>query len=149
MSYQDLSEKGKLDVLRKKFRFNQLVRLDLDEGRVRRNFVKPKEVENVIYAIAIDDELKYIGKTKDLWKRMDTYRSSKYWKNANPSNVDKTEKLETAIKAGQKVELYIRKCVSINIDTEVGDILITTMHSEETRFIKQFKPLWNIQFGKI
>lgn len=149
MKYKHLSSKDKLNVLEQRFNFTKLVTLDMDGDRVRRNFVKPKEVENVIYAIAIDDELKYIGKTNCLWKRMDTYRNSKYWKNANPSNVQKTEKLETAINAGKKVEIFIRKCVSLNMKTDIGNVVITTMHTEEPRFIHQFKPEWNIQFGKI
>ena len=148
MKYKHLSQKDKLDVLRKRFNFTHLVKLDLDGGRVRRNFVKAKELTNIIYAITIDDELKYIGKTNCLWKRMDTYRNSKYWKNANASNVLKTEKLEQAIQSGKKVDIYIRRCVSMTINTQVGSVVVTTMHTEEPRFINQFKPEWNIQFGR-
>lgn len=147
MKYKNLSSKDKLNVLKNRFKFTHLVTLDMDGGRIRRNFVKPKQVTNVIYAISIDDELKYIGKTNCFWKRMDTYRNSKYWKNANPSNVQKTENLENAIKAGKKVEIFIRTCVSLTINTAIGNVVVTTMHTEEPRFISQFKPEWNIQFG--
>lgn len=149
MKYKNLTKKDKLNVLKNRFKFTHLVKLEMDGDRIRRNFIKPKEVTNVIYAIAIDDELVYIGKTNCFWKRMDTYRNSKYWKNANPSNVQKTEKLENAIKAGKKVDIYTRKCVALTINTDVGNVLITTMHTEEPRFINQFKPEWNIQFGKL
>lgn len=148
MKYKHLSDKDKLDVLKKRFNFVHCVTLDLDDDRVRRNFVKPKEITNVVYAIAIDNELKYIGKTNCLWKRMDTYRNSKYWKNANPSNIKKTEKLEKAIKSGKQVDIYIRRCVSLQVSTDVGSVIVTTMHTEEPRFINQFKPEWNVQFGK-
>lgn len=149
MKYKNLNSKEKLDVLKKRFKFTHLTTLELDGDRIKRNFIKPKEVTNVLYAIAIDNELMYIGKTNCFWKRMDTYRNSKYWKNANTSNVEKTEKLEQAIKAGKKVDIFVRQCVVLTINTEVGNVIVTTMHTEEPRFIKQFKPSWNVQFGKL
>lgn len=150
MTYKNLTNKEKLEVLTKRFNFNYLTTFEMDDdNRLRRNFIKPKEVTNVIYAISIDDELVYIGKTNCFWKRMDTYRNSKYWKVANVSNVEKTEKLEEAVKSGKKVEIFTRKCATLSVNTELGDVVVTTMHSEEPRFIKQFKPSWNIQFGKL
>lgn len=149
MNFKNLSAKDKLDVLIKRFDFKYLTTLEMDEDdRIKRSFIKPKEISYVIYAISIDDELKYIGKTNCFWKRMDTYRNSKYWKNAFQSNVSKTESLERAIKAGKKVKIHTRKCVCLTTRTKIGEVLLTTMHSEEPRFIKQFKPEWNIQFGK-
>ena len=148
MSYRNLNTSEKLKVLVKRYSFRKLVELELEpNGRIRRNFIKAEEVTNVLYAIAVDGKMMYIGKTKCLWKRLDTYRNAKYWKNAFDSNKQKTQMLEDCIKAG-KVEIYVRDCVSMTILTDVGDVSLTTMHSEETRFIKLFTPEWNIQHNR-
>lgn len=146
--YSDFSHDRKLRALVERYSFRKLTQLELDDtGRISRRFVKRKEVTDVLYAIVVDGDVKYIGKTNCLWKRFDTYRNAKYWKNAFDSNKAKTQLLEDCVSKGT-VDIYVRDCVSINILTDVGNVHLTTMHSEETRFIKLFSPEWNVQHAK-
>lgn len=106
--------------------------LSLDkQGRLSRAFVKCGDIQNCVYFIVIDGTILYIGKARDLWKRMDTYRNSKYWKIANPSNVLKTGRLELAIRKKKKVELVVHECETHTFD------------SYEIEMIKHHSPMWN------
>ncbi|AKR15977.1 endonuclease [Citrobacter phage IME-CF2] len=75
----------------------------------------------------------YVGKAKDMWKRLDTYRNSKYWKEANPSNILKTARLEMAIKKRKRVNLIVT-----THDEE-------TYHDYEINMIRKINPEWNKQ----
>lgn len=106
--------------------------LSLDkEKRIDRSFVKGGDYTNCVYFIEIDNEIVYIGKCRDLWRRMDTYRNSKYWKVANPSNILKTCRLETAIRKNKKVMLWV--------STHDEDFY----HVHEINMIKKYSPEWN------
>lgn len=145
-----MNNKEKLCTLTKRFGFVKLCDVTISKKTKRLNFdgVKKGSHKDIIYAITIDDALVYIGKSNDFHKRTDTYKNAKYWKNAWPSNKNKTRWLERAVHRGQNVTVYYRKCVSMWFKTPVGTVHITTMHSEEPRFIKQFNPPWNIQHNR-
>lgn len=123
-----------------RFGFNKLCDLSLDKSEsIDRTFVKPRQLVNVLYAFVVNNEIKYIGKTNDLWKRFDTYRNSKNWKNAFVSNQIKTDLIEKAI-AKTGVELYVKECPTIYIGCNEKSIAVTSMHLEEPRIIKHFNP---------
>lgn len=112
--------------------FNHIERLKLDKDkRIDRSFVKCGDLMFCVYCIVIDNDLVYIGKARDMWKRLDTYRNSKYWKVANPSNILKTCRLEMAIRK--------RKCVEFRIITS-NEI---DYHQLEVDMIKKHNPTWN------
>jgi len=112
--------------------FNHIERLKLDkEKRIDRSFVKCGDLKFCVYCIVIDNDLVYIGKARDMWKRLDTYRNSKYWKVANPSNILKTCRLEMAIRK--------RKCVELRIITSNEN----DYHQLEVDMIRTHNPEWN------
>lgn len=145
-----MNNKQKLCTLKSRFGFVKLCDVTISDKTKRLYFegVKKGSHKDIIYAITIDDSLVYIGKSGDFHKRTDTYKNARYWKNAWPSNKNKTKWLERAIIKGQKVEVYYRKCVSMWITTPVGKFNLTSMHAEEPRFIKKFNPPWNIQHNR-
>ncbi|WOL25220.1 endonuclease [Klebsiella phage iPHaGe-KPN-11i] len=112
----------------------KVYKMSLDKcGRIDRSFVKCGELRNCVYCIEIDNVIVYVGKAKDMWKRLDTYRNSKYWREANPSNILKTARLEMAIKK--------RKRVNLIVTTHDED----TYHDFEINMIRKINPEWNKQ----
>ena len=130
------------------FGFKKLCDLKLDNsGKIDRSFSTPKQMRYVIYAFVVDGSVMYVGKSVDLWKRFDTYRNSKNWKNAFVSNQIKTDLLEkTIIKKG--VELYVKECPTIYLGDKSHSVVVTSMHLEEPRLIKHFNPEWNKHYAK-
>ena len=113
--------------------FIYLCDLKLDEEKkIYRKFTKRNEYVNVLYAFVIESNVVYIGKTNDLWKRFDTYRNAKYWKNAFISNAIKTDLLENAIKK-KKVSLYIKHNCDLSIESDI---------------ITKLNPNWNKHYAK-
>lgn len=106
--------------------------------------IKIPNKENVIYAIAIDDRLVYIGKTKNLIKRINYYRTAINRKNSTSDSV-KSAKIYDALIQGKKVEFFARQCFNLSMTNELGTMLISTTDLEEPMFIKLFNPDWNIQ----
>ncbi|EDP8999408.1 endonuclease II, partial [Salmonella enterica subsp. enterica serovar Braenderup] len=102
---------------------------------------------NVIYAIAINDELVYIGKTKNLRKRINYYRTAINRKDKT-SDSTKSALIHAALKEGSKVEFYARQCFNLSMTNELGTMTIATIDLEEPLFIKLFNPPWNIQHKK-
>lgn len=145
-----MNNKEKLHILKSECGFNKLCELSISTETNRLSFghIKKNQYVYIIYAICIDDNLVYIGKSQEFHKRIDTYKNAKYWKNAWVSNKNKTKWLENAVKRGSKVEFFYRSCNIYNPDTPVGVVDLTSMHEEETRFIKKFNPPWNIQHNK-
>lgn len=130
-----------------RYGFYKLVTMELDEsGRISRNFARPNEYTNVLYAIVVNSDIKYIGKASCLWKRFDTYRNCVNWSNAFQSNVTKTKLIEKFIEHGL-TSLYIKRCPSLYIGRKSGASLITTMHDEEPHIISVFNPEWNVHYA--
>lgn len=145
-----MTNKEKLHILKTQCGFDKLCDVTISDKTNRLSFgsIKKNQYINIIYAICIDDNLVYIGKSQEFHKRIDTYKNAKYWKNAWVSNKNKTRWLEKAVRKGQKVEFFYRTCDTFCPETPVGKIGITTMHEEEPRFIKKFNPPWNIHHNK-
>ena len=99
---------------------------------------------NVVYAISVDDELVYIGKTKNLRKRINYYRTA-INRTDQTSDSTKSAKIFEALMAGKSVKFYARQCFNLLINNELGEMSISTMDLEEPMFIKKFKPRWNTQ----
>lgn len=145
-----MNNKEKLFTLIDQHGFIKLCDVNINPKTNRLSFgmLKRGQYTNIIYAICIDKSLVYLGKSTDFWKRTDTYKNAKYWKNAWQSNKNKTNWLEKAINRGQCVEVYYRQCDNYNTETDIGTVSITTMHEEEPQFIQKFNPPWNIQHNK-
>lgn len=118
--------------------FRKFCSASIDRKTKRLSFgnVYKGQYTNIIYCIAIDDEVVYIGQTKDFWKRTDTYKNSKYWAKAWVSNKKKTQCMEDAVKSKKRVDFYYRQCFN------------DTMNLEEPRFVDEFKPDWNIHYNR-
>lgn len=101
--------------------------------------------KNVVYAIAIDDELKYIGKTKNLRKRINYYRTSINRKDQT-SDSAKSIRIHDALYSGKKVDFWARQCFNLSMTNELGTISVPTMDLEEPMFIKMFNPPWNTHY---
>lgn len=109
--------------------------------------IKPIECENkrnVVYAIVINDILVYIGKTKNLKKRIGYYRTALNRIEQTSDSV-KSHSIYEALKSGHKVEFYARQCFDLSMTNELGTMSISTMDLEEPMFIKLFTPAWNVQ----
>lgn len=100
--------------------------------------------KNVIYAIAVDDELVYIGKTKNLRKRINYYRTAINRKDLN-SDSTKSILIHEALMENKKVEFWARQCFNLSVTNELGTMSVETMSLEEPMFIKLFNPIWNTQ----
>lgn len=100
--------------------------------------------KNVIYAIAVDDELVYIGKTKNLRKRINYYRTAINRKDQT-SDSWKSIMIHEALISGKKVEFWARQCFNLSMTNELGTMSVETMSLEEPMFIKYFNPPWNTQ----
>ncbi|UYM28882.1 endonuclease II [Serratia phage vB_SspM_LC53] len=99
---------------------------------------------NVIYAIAVDDELMYIGKTKNLRKRINYYRTA-INRSSYTSDSTKSVLIHEALIDDKKVEFYARQCFNLSMTNELGTMSVATMDLEEPMFIKLFNPPWNVQ----
>lgn len=94
----------------KEYGFRHLATLTLGNNwRICRKFAKAKRLRNkrMLYAFVVGGRVRYIGQTKDLYNRMDSYSNGKYWNNTNPSHVKKSEYLTNALHKGQTVSIHI------------------------------------------
>lgn len=101
--------------------------------------------KNVVYAIAVDDVLMYIGKTKNLRKRINYYRTSINRKDQT-SDSTKSIRIHDALYEGHKVDFWARQCFNLSMTNELGTISVPTMDLEEPMFIKMFNPPWNTHY---
>lgn len=123
----------------KSYGFSKLCQLSISEDTGRLSFgdIKRGQYRNIMYVFCIDGVVKYLGKSNDFWKRTDTYRNAKYWKNAWVSNKNKTEWLEQAVKSGKIVEVFYRPYLCFH-----------AMNAEEAMFIELVNPPWNQHHNK-
>ncbi|ABX11157.1 endonuclease II [Escherichia phage vb_EcoM-VR5] len=125
------------------FSFIKYVTLELQTDATIAPITVPNK-QNVIYAIAVDDILVYIGKTKNLRKRINYYRTAINRKDQT-SDSTKSILIHEALMAGKKVEFYARQCFNLSMTNELGTMSVETMSLEEPMFIKKFNPPWNTQ----
>lgn len=122
--------------------FVKFTDLSIEDGSIPA--VSGENKKNVIYAITVDDEIVYIGKTKNLKKRIGYYRTAIH--RATPtSDTIKSTKIHDALIAGKTVSFYARQCFNLSMTNELGTMSISTMDLEEPMFIKLFNPIWNVQ----
>lgn len=115
--------------------FKKLSKLYTDDrGLISRDMLVPSYYQNVVYAFVRGSKVLYIGKAKDLWKRFDTYRNCVNWRNANPSNIEKNQKIVEIVGKGN-LWLYVRRSSSMMLDIE------------EQNLIRKYRPDWNIHFN--
>lgn len=129
--------------LANEYSFIKYVTLELNDDCTIKTLTVPNK-QNVIYAISVDDELMYIGKTKNLRKRINYYRTSINRTNQNSDSV-KSAAIYDALISGKKVEFYARQCFNLSMTNELGTMSISTMDLEEPLFIRTFNPPWNTQ----
>lgn len=132
-----------MNTLSNQYGFVKYAQLELDSNAA----IKPVECQNkknVVYAIVIDDELMYIGKTKDLKKRIGYYRTAINRQSYN-SDSRKSELLHEALYSNKTVEFYARQCFNLSMTNELGTMSISTTDLEEPMFIKLYNPPWNTQ----
>ena len=124
--------------------FIQIAELTIGKnGRISRDFAKDPSLKHIIYLFTIDGEVVYIGQTKNLHKRMDSYANGKYWKNTNKSHIQKSKFLEEAVNSGKRVCVWIKHCFKIVITTPAGSNVIADLDAEEKKFIGIFNPVLN------
>ncbi|UYD57593.1 endonuclease II [Aeromonas phage B614] len=114
-----------------------------DNDRIDRTFAKDPTLKHLIYAFDVDGTVAYIGQTKNLYKRMDSYANGKYWSNTNKSHIEKSEILEDAVRSGLSVSVWIKHCFKIIITTPSGSNVIADLDAEEKRYIEMFDPPLN------
>ncbi|MGZ7226886.1 hypothetical protein ACXWO0_10500, partial [Streptococcus pyogenes] len=81
----------------------------------------------------------YIGKTKNLRKRINYYRTAINRKDQT-SDSTKSAKIYDALMSGKTVSFYARQCFNLLINNELGEMSISTMDLEEPLFIKKLNP---------
>lgn len=124
--------------------FKQIAELFIgDNDRIDRTFAKDPSLTHLIYAFKVGDTVAYIGQTKNLYKRMDSYANGKYWSNTNKSHIEKSELLEEAVRNGIPVTVWIKHCFKIVITTPNGSNVIANLDEEEKRYIELFDPPLN------
>ncbi|AAQ81523.1 denA endonuclease II [Aeromonas phage 31] len=124
--------------------FTQIAQLFIGENdRIDRTFAKNPDFKHLIYAFKVGDTVAYIGQTKNLHKRMDSYSNGKYWNNTNQSHIEKSELLEEAVRNGVPVTVWIKHCFKIVITTPFGSSVIANLDDEERKYIEIFDPPLN------
>lgn len=128
----------------KQFGFVKYLELNLDNNEISPIPIELKTKRNVIYAIEVDGQLVYIGKTKNLRKRINYYRTSmnrQTW----TSDSTKSKNIYDSLNHGKSVIFYYRQCFDLVAKNDLGQMEISTMDLEEPIFIKMFNPDWNTQ----
>ena len=128
----------------KQFGFVKYLELNLDNNEISPIPLELKTKRNVIYAIEVDGQLVYIGKTKNLRKRINYYRTSmnrQTW----TSDSTKSKNIFDSLICGKSVIFYYRQCFDLVAKNDLGTMEISTMDLEEPIFIKMFNPDWNTQ----
>ena len=128
----------------KQFGFVKYLELNLDNNEISPIPLELKTKRNVIYAIEVDGQLVYIGKTKNLRKRINYYRTSmnrQTW----TSDSTKSKNIYDCLNQGKSVIFYYRQCFDLVAKNDLGQMEISTMDLEEPIFIKMFNPDWNTQ----
>lgn len=124
------------------YSFIKYAELELVDGKIPTLTLANKK--NVIYAISVDDELVYIGKTNNLKKRINYYRTA-INRIEQTSDSNKSRMIHEALQEGKKVIFYARQCFNLSMTNELGTMSVETMSLEEPMFIKLFNPPWNYQ----
>ena len=129
-----------LSELVENYGFLKYTQLEMIDGEIP--LIKESNKKNCLYAIAINDELVYIGQTVSMRKRINYYRTS--IKRETPTaDTRKSKLIHEALRVGSKVEFYFRQCFDLDIHNDNGKSIISTADFEEPVLIRKFKPKWN------
>jgi hypothetical protein len=130
----------------RKLGFKKLCDLKVDpDGKISREFAKPKQYQYVVYAFVVGKKVMYIGKARDLWRRFNTYRNCITWSSPMQSNIDKTRRIIDTIKT-RGVSLYVLECPTLTLGIDRKSITVTTMNIKEPELIHRLSPPWNIHY---
>jgi hypothetical protein len=99
-----------------------------------------------VYALVIEDEIKYIGKARDLYKRMMEYRDS----GANDTNYTNRNVNQNLVSSGQTQILFLpKRVINISAPFQFGIKLEKiNYHILEDILIDRYKPPWNYEGRK-
>lgn len=122
--------------------FRRYTELALDETGAVLPIESKKNKKFVIYSIVIDGMVEYVGKTNNLRKRINYYRTSVNRKSSH-SDSNKSGFLVNSLNEGRTVEIWYRQCFVIPIKQELGTLNISTMDIEEPYIISLLKPKLN------
>lgn len=111
-------------------------------SEVNHTFNKEQNGIKCIYALVVDEIVMYIGKTKNLRGRMDTYRSHSQKGRSKRNYCSIKQSLEER----KSVKVYIKKFPEKY--SFVGE-QVNSMIFHEYKFICKFNPLWNFQVFNI
>lgn len=125
-----------ISVVASEYSFTHYVTLMMDEDKIA--LIDKETKTNVLYAIAIDGKLVYIGKTNNLRTRINYYRTSVFRKSKTTDSL-KSKKIHDALQMNHTVEFYCRQCFEL----EFQGAMVNTMDLEEPILINRFNPLWN------
>ena len=103
-----------------------------------------KEQNNIkcIYALVVDEIVMYIGKTKNLRGRMDTYRSHSQTGRSKRNY----SSIKQSLEQGKSVKVYIKKFPE---EYSFEGEQVNSMIFHEYKSICKFNPLWNFQVFNI
>ena len=113
-----------ISVVASEYSFTHYATLMMDEDKIA--LIDKETKTNVLYAIAIDGKLVYIGKTNN-------FRKSK------TTDSLKSERIHNALQNNCTVEIYCRQCFEL----EFQGTMVNTMDLEEPILINKFNPVWN------
>lgn len=97
---------------------------------------------NVLYAIAVNGEVMYIGQTVNLRKRINYYRTS-INRQTPTADTRKSRQIHAEIEKGNQVTFYFRQCFELQVHNPTGKDTVSTADIEEPALINRFKPVWN------
>lgn len=125
-----------ISVVASEYSFTHYATLMMDEDKIA--LIDKETKTNVLYAIAIDGKLVYIGKTNNLRTRINYYRTSVFRKSKTTDSL-KSERIHNALQNNCTVEIYCRQCFEL----EFQGTMVNTMDLEEPILINKFNPVWN------
>lgn len=117
------------------------------KGMLDRSFCKRGQYKYIVYAMVVNGQVMYIGKTNCLWKRTDTYRNAMNWKTSWVSSKKKSKWIIDTIKS-DGIELWYKQCQVLHIGRGKQKVTVTNMGILESRLIKKIKPVLNNQLNE-
>ena len=110
----------------------------LDQGSIAIDCGEHATATNVLYAIVVDGEVAYVGKTvQKLCKRVQQYRTPG---RTQYTNIRNRHEIITALTAGREVVLYV---LPDNGLMHYGDFHINLAAGLEDDIIRELSPIWN------
>lgn len=122
--------------------FRKYSQLTLDDSGVVLPLEQKKNYKNVIYALVVDGVVEYVGKTNNLRKRINYYRTS-ISRSGYHSDMNKSSYLVDSLRDNRPVDIWFRQCFVVPMKQDLGVLSISTMDIEEPHIINLLKPRLN------